>query len=149
MTAKEFFEKYPDYIDAMKTGKKCRFWDGKGEDVYIGYPLGFNALEDKYCFMSDNKSDAKAYDLWSKYEVIKQVPYLKSMTECMRWIEDNGGKEVDLSFRVEAPDYRIKIVKYPIPDEDLVSFYRFLDWNMCGKPANGWYPEDLIEWRDE
>ena len=140
MTTKEFFEKYPDYIDAMREGKRCRFGDVERPML----PIGFRISSEGTAYFSAD--DQRPY---LKYEVIKQVPYLKSMTECMRWIEENEG--------IYDGDGNWSIAKSVLTctsdgtERRGTTVFANDLWYDCSSPIRAivWYPKDLIEWRDE
>lgn len=143
MNGQKFCKVHAPYIEAMKTGKKCRFWDFIG-DYHVGLPSGFTISSNLAIFYCEDDENG-----YKHYEVIQQVPYLKSMTECMRWIEDNGGRYIGMG--KFTWDCGKPIPVYADNSEGSVHENDFDLWGMCGKKftSSVWVPKDLIEWRDE
>lgn len=141
-TTKEFFEIYPDFIDVMKEGKKCKFWNNT--KTYIGYSIGFQVNKfDKYYFKAD---DGHYYP---NYQVIKSVPYVKSKIECMKWIEENNGEYCDNGkFYIPGTYLLLKYNGSFVKNE---KYPYFNAWNLCDKKFDKkdvYIPNGLIEWRE-
>lgn len=86
MTREEFNEKYAWAYDAMRDGKKCRFWDidkrNCGISVIVG--LDYNDLNPFLC-----AKDGLGYQ---NCELIKTEKYIKGPAEAIRLLIENGYK---------------------------------------------------------